>query len=553
MQQQERYGMHTQPQITGTLSDLRKYSPVFVVLASIGGFIGDVLQPLGPILFYTTVLSAAAAILLTIFRKRMSSRTRLATGFLWVWFACSGVFIAGQWALGASSTGLAADVIPGIAQLQDRMGLVKQRLDEVHAQTTEINATTTRIESSVNELGEGIRELGQLGGIVPDPQTPEQWYSNAKLYELKGDFGNARRAYLQCLTHMPDKIDAHLAFVQFLKAQEGRVGAREVYLPIARRSPGVGTAVALASLLPSGKQAEALELVKIDDQIPAPVLYLLSDRYSESRLGVQSLSDKRSELKWLELFVQSNEQQPYLRYFADQSMAVEWSDAAASRLAALEATTSTETLRDPVLVSINVSNSSIMVGLSLAEVAVDIAWRGTEDGEFVSTGLMDYIHPDTGRRMPNSSVQIPLQDGDVHLEVQYTTPGGQVMGPYDVSFNALDAARARTKELLDGMWTSWVSFRADGYDLIYFSHIVSSRLAVKSVRYKLDDDERWTDFPVVMGDSLHGAYAISGDTPTYIRYPVDTQRVRVQLEYYDGTWSEVREFQSSINLGNQGH
>ncbi len=153
--------MQIQPQTISTLAGLRKYSPVFVVLASVGGFIGDVLQPLGPVLFYTTVISAIAALLLTIFRKRLSSRTHVAIGFLWVWFACSGVFVAGQWALGANSTGLAAGVIPGVAQLQDRMGLVKQRLDEVHAQTTEISATTARIESSVNELGEGIRDLGQ--------------------------------------------------------------------------------------------------------------------------------------------------------------------------------------------------------------------------------------------------------------------------------------------------------------------------------------------------------------------------------------------------------
>ena len=449
--------MHTQTQTTSTLVGLRKYSTTFVILASIGGFIGDVLQPLGPILLYTTVLSAAAAILLTIFRKRVSSRTCLATGFLWIWFACSGVFVAGQWALGASSAGLAANVIPGVAQLQDRMGLVQEKLDQVHAQTTEIKTTTKRIESSVNELGEGIRELGQLGGIVPDPQTPEQWYSNAKLYELKGDFGNARRAYLQCLPKMPNKIDAHLDFIQFLKAQEGRVGAREIYLPIARNNPGVATKVAMAMLLPPMQRIGLLESIEVNGVTPPPVLYLLANQYSEDTLGVQTLSDKQAELKWLSEFVAAKSTQPYLRYFANQATTEEWSNKSTARLAAIRATTSAELLQMPVDLSVDCSDTAIFIDMQVAEPTLDLRYRTSPNTAFMSTGLSAAIDPQTGKRKPNSLITVPHQD-EVHLEVMYDNMTGKSLGPFDLSFNSITELRNSQKDVLQREWSKWASY-----------------------------------------------------------------------------------------------
>jgi hypothetical protein len=64
---------------------IKKYAPALVIISSVGGFIGDVLQPLGPILFYTLILALAAAILLTITRNKFGGKVRVAIGFLWIW------------------------------------------------------------------------------------------------------------------------------------------------------------------------------------------------------------------------------------------------------------------------------------------------------------------------------------------------------------------------------------------------------------------------------------------------------------------------------------
>ena len=187
-----------------------------------------------------------------------------------------------------------------------------------------------------------------------------------------------------------------------------------------------------------------------------------------------------------------------------------------------------------------------MVNLSVAEPAVDLLWRQKESEEFKSTGLMDYINPDTGRRMPKTTVQLPIQDGDVQLEAMYVTPTGLEMGPFDLSFNALELGRSWTKEILDEFWTNWVGFRDfGGKHMIYFTHILSYRLAVKTIRYKLGDDESWLEFPFQTVDTLHGAFGVGSDQQIYITCPATTGRIRVQVEYYDGTWSAVNEYQKS--------
>jgi len=279
--------------------NLKKYAPTFIVITTVASFITDVLQPLGNVLFYTLIVAFVGAVTLTIIRKIIDDKMRIARGFLWIWTSISGLFFVAQLLLGAGSTGVAADLVPGIASLQDRLGIMQKQIEDVRENTEEIKESTSRIESTLGSISSDIQEIGQLGGIIVNPDIPEEWYSNAKLYELKGDFGNARRSYMKCLIDMPNKIDAHLDFIQFLKAQEGRIGAREIYLSISRNNPGVATKVAMAMLLPPMQRIESLESIDVDGRVPPPVLYLLANQFSEYTLGVQTLSDKRSELNCL--------------------------------------------------------------------------------------------------------------------------------------------------------------------------------------------------------------------------------------------------------------
>jgi len=75
----------------------------------------------------------------------------------------------------------------------------------------------------------GLRRSQQAGGIIQNAQRPEEHYHNARLYEQRGDFGNARRSYNALFAYKLDFLDPHLRYQTFLKIQEGRTGAREIY------------------------------------------------------------------------------------------------------------------------------------------------------------------------------------------------------------------------------------------------------------------------------------------------------------------------------------
>jgi hypothetical protein len=120
-------------------------------------------------LFYTLILALAAAILLTITRNKFGGKVRVAIGFLWIWSSISGIFITSQLLLGASGTGVTADLVPGVASLQNRLGIMQEQIEAVRVNTEEIKEATARIESSLDSIWDDIQEIGQLGGIQTIP------------------------------------------------------------------------------------------------------------------------------------------------------------------------------------------------------------------------------------------------------------------------------------------------------------------------------------------------------------------------------------------------
>jgi len=57
--------------------------------------------------------------------------------------------------------------------------------------------------------GEVFPQVMKNGGILADPKIPEEFYANARMYEQKGDAGNARRSYAKFFTFDLDYLDPH--------------------------------------------------------------------------------------------------------------------------------------------------------------------------------------------------------------------------------------------------------------------------------------------------------------------------------------------------------
>jgi tRNA A-37 threonylcarbamoyl transferase component Bud32 len=196
---------------------------------------------------------------------------------------------------------------------------------------------------------------------------------------------------------------------------------------------------------------------------------------------------------------------------------------------------------NPVKLSAMRSNQGWMVTLQIMNSKVkEIFYRLGEGGEFESTGHMALTNTQTGLPMANMTVNLPLAQKATRIFVKYTDDTGASHGPYALDFDPGLALVKSTKSILRMTSGSWVMLREyDGKLLLYFTHLLSYRGALKEVRYSLDDEKLEEVFPLPPGT---GARIPSGAT-TYLTIPKTTMKVFVKLTYRDDTESKIRSFE----------
>ena len=201
--------------------------------------------------------------------------------------------------------------------------LAKARLDEVG-------------EGSGNDkIGQLFAQLASRSLIVDNPTQPHEFYSNARLKEIRGDYPGARQDYLKYFAFGMPQVDPHLRFQSVLRVQEGRAGALEIYRSLSQGRNDPTTL--FAEILLEERDERVRRLGAFLDAYPdfSPALYALSQDYSQTRLGQQSATDKTRERDLLDRFMAAVEDGRFLGYYLDQQMAAEQVEDARTRLAAL--------------------------------------------------------------------------------------------------------------------------------------------------------------------------------------------------------------------------
>ena len=212
----------------------------FSVVAS---FISDFLQPLANITFYVLILSAVlSAIFLLLYLVKKDIRKKF-TKYLIAsitLMALSGFLYTAQDESNSEKGVLAAN-FPALGNLQKDLGMLEKDIAEIKEstlrteqlvesiakdskenikQTKELTETikdsNEAIVNKLDEISDSFQEISKLGGIISDPKRPEEFYTNARVYEDRGDYLNARRMYNQYFTFKLDYIDPHLRYQTFL-------------------------------------------------------------------------------------------------------------------------------------------------------------------------------------------------------------------------------------------------------------------------------------------------------------------------------------------------
>ena len=197
--------------------------------------------------------------------------------------------------------------------------------------------------------------------------------------------------------------------------------------------------------------------------------------------------------------------------------------------------------RTQVSCSIMVTNSGWMLNLFIIDpYPREILIRFAEERDFRSTGHMNVPSFATGLPLPRSQITVQPFEGNRDVFVKYIDSRGRERGPFRLVIDAVQAVSAATKDILE-MTKPWVALQGDDQRrLLYFTHLLSYKYALKEIRYSLDDGSlsRQVRFRAAGLRDL----GIADDDEMMVEIPPATKVVYVQVTYVDGTLSNVERF-----------
>jgi hypothetical protein len=187
------------------------------------------------------------------------------------------------------------------------------------------------------------------------------------------------------------------------------------------------------------------------------------------------------------------------------------------------------------------SNGGWSITFSIVDPTLGISWRLGDSGDFRETGFMDILDPRTRKRMPNFSIQLPGDTPGGTLQVRYIDAGGEMQGPFPIKFEPEAALIHDQRKILDMTSTSWLSFREFNGLLVYYTHLMSYRCAIRQVRIGIDTSmpDKVLNMPAC---NMKDPISIPSEASPYLKLPPSTQFVSVELTYRDGSVSEIKSF-----------
>jgi hypothetical protein len=186
-------------------------------------------------------------------------------------------------------------------------------------------------------------------------------------------------------------------------------------------------------------------------------------------------------------------------------------------------------------------NGGWTVVFSILDPTLGISWRTGDSGEFHETGFMDTLDPRTRKRMPNPSIELAADAPAATIQLRYVDASGELQGPFPIKFDPEAALIHDQRKILDMTATSWLSFREFNGLLVYYTHLMSYRCAIREARFGVDSAVPDKVLKMPPCDPRDPS-AIPHDALPYLKLPPLTQFVSIELTYRDGSISEIKSF-----------
>lgn len=395
------------------------------LIGAVGGFLSDVLLPLAnfaPVVFAFSVIATAFAYawLFLVFRRMGQSKAFDSWAMGTLLAAFSSAMIFGLWSIllsVAPPQGFLASTVDPIADIQARLLGIEQSVGAIE-QTT--GQTATQVVQSATAQAEGFASLEQALAniqsgqqvIIENPVTPQDWYNNARIYQLRGDTGNAIAAYEGFIESSPDLefVDPFEDYADLLTATQGITQAREIFQDLGNRFPANRTIqVILATLLDGtdARIAQLSEITRSHAQFGPAYFYLGQELDRKLREGITSELLQRQQTAYQTLLGLEQTQQ-FSMFYVDKVRAQEKVELAQLNFEAYSQ--ASEAFANNVGALITVNSEGALFIVTLTEANVQALYYSIDDpNPSINMGTLDlggtsYINPTVG------PLKIPIGD-----------------------------------------------------------------------------------------------------------------------------------------------
>jgi hypothetical protein len=172
-----------------------------------------------------------------------------------------------------------------------------------------------------------------------------------------------------------------------------------------------------------------------------------------------------------------------------------------------------------------------------------ISWRFGESGNFRETGHLPTLDPRTRKKMANPSIQLDADTPEGTIYVRYADERGQWAQPFPIKFEPNAELERSQRDILEMTSGNWLSFREFNGLLVYYTHLVSYRCAIREVKIGINSTVPNQKLALPPCDPRNPS-AIPEKAKVHDKLPQNTQVMSIELTYRDGTTSEVKTFKA---------
>lgn len=209
---------------TRTFKELLQPAAKFAgVLGTVGGFIGDVLSPLGPILSYllyaaigVLISSSIVSIIVSKAKREIFKSVALTSLLFSIVFGAFSVFNHD------TENGFLSENIDLVSSLQNSLIGLENKMDSMDTKIDNVNDNVVEGFESISDQIYNLTELVKNSDPLENPITPKDHIVNAYLYYDRGDMVKSQKSfenYFQMTQQY--KVDVVLDYVRVLESNQG--------------------------------------------------------------------------------------------------------------------------------------------------------------------------------------------------------------------------------------------------------------------------------------------------------------------------------------------